>query len=32
RVDTVFFTGGSSGIPAQRRSVSAMLPNRLPST
>ncbi|MHC3973474.1 Hsp70 family protein, partial [Pseudomonas aeruginosa] len=27
RVDTVFFTGGSSGIPALRRSVSAMLPN-----
>jgi hypothetical chaperone protein len=26
-VDTVFFTGGSSGIPALRQSVSAMLPN-----
>ncbi len=26
-VDTVFFTGGSSGIPALRNSVSAMLPN-----
>lgn len=26
-VDTVFFTGGSSGIPALRGSVSAMLPN-----
>ena len=25
-VDTVFFTGGSSGIPALRNSVSAMLP------
>ena len=27
RIDTVFFTGGSSGIPALRNSVSAMLPN-----
>ena len=27
QVDTVFFTGGSSGIPALRNSVSAMLPN-----
>ena len=27
QVDTVFFTGGSSGIPALRQSVSAMLPN-----
>ncbi|MGV8783934.1 Hsp70 family protein, partial [Pseudomonas aeruginosa] len=27
RVDTVVFTCGSSGIPALRRSVSAMLPN-----
>ncbi|WP_371231128.1 Hsp70 family protein [Pseudomonas sp. QE6] len=27
RVDTVFFTGGSSGVPALRRSVAAMLPN-----
>jgi len=27
RVDTVFFTGGSSGIPALRRSVAALLPN-----
>jgi hypothetical chaperone protein len=26
-VDTVFFTGGSSGIPALRQSVGAMLPN-----
>ncbi|MDY7563171.1 Hsp70 family protein [Pseudomonas sp. 10B1] len=26
-VDTVFFTGGSSGIPALRNSVSAMLPH-----
>src|SRR3546814_20064533 len=26
QVDTVFFTGGSSGIPALRNSVSAMLP------
>jgi len=26
-VDTVFFTGGSSGIPALRNSVAAMLPN-----
>ncbi|WP_268799356.1 Hsp70 family protein [Pseudomonas huanghezhanensis] len=26
-VDTVFFTGGSSGIPALRNGVSAMLPN-----
>jgi hypothetical chaperone protein len=27
QVDTVFFTGGSSGIPALRHSISAMLPN-----
>ncbi|VVO18629.1 hypothetical protein PS834_04039 [Pseudomonas fluorescens] len=27
QVDTVFFTGGSSGIPALRQSISAMLPN-----
>ncbi len=27
QVNTVFFTGGSSGIPALRNSVSAMLPN-----
>ncbi|MDH0289837.1 Hsp70 family protein [Pseudomonas sp. GD04087] len=27
RVDSVFFTGGSSGVPALRRSVAAMLPN-----
>jgi len=27
QVDTVFFTGGSSGIPALRNSVSDMLPN-----
>ena len=27
QVDTVFFTGGSSGIPALRRSVAALLPN-----
>ncbi|OUM33232.1 heat-shock protein [Pseudomonas sp. 1239] len=27
QVDTVFFTGGSSGIPALRQSVAAMLPN-----
>jgi hypothetical chaperone protein len=27
QVDTVFFTGGSSGIPALRNSISAMLPN-----
>jgi hypothetical chaperone protein len=27
QVDTVFFTGGSSGIPALRQSVSDMLPN-----
>ncbi|QRY79828.1 Hsp70 family protein [Pseudomonas sp. PDNC002] len=27
RVDTVFFTGGSSGVPALRESVAAMLPN-----
>lgn len=27
RVDTVFFTGGSSGVPALRQSVAAMLPN-----
>jgi hypothetical chaperone protein len=27
QVNTVFFTGGSSGIPALRQSVSAMLPN-----
>ena len=27
QVDTVFFTGGSSGIPALRNSVAAMLPN-----
>ena len=27
QVDTVFFTGGSSGIPALRHSVAAMLPN-----
>ena len=27
QVDTVFFTGGSSAIPALRQSVSAMLPN-----
>lgn len=27
QVDTLFFTGGSSGIPALRRSVAAMLPN-----
>lgn len=26
RVDTLFFTGGSSGIPALRRSIAAMLP------
>ncbi|MDH4611799.1 Hsp70 family protein [Pseudomonas sp. BN102] len=26
-VDTLFFTGGSSGIPALRQSVAAMLPN-----
>lgn len=26
-VDTVFFTGGSSGIPALRNSIAAMLPN-----
>ena len=27
QIDTVFFTGGSSGIPALRQSVAAMLPN-----
>lgn len=27
QVDTLFFTGGSSGVPALRRSVAAMLPN-----
>ncbi|WP_462401431.1 Hsp70 family protein [Pseudomonas sp. Marseille-QA0332] len=27
QVDTVFFTGGSSGIPALRQSIAAMLPN-----
>jgi len=27
QVNTVFFTGGSSGIPALRNSISAMLPN-----
>ncbi|QEY73814.1 Hsp70 family protein [Pseudomonas denitrificans (nom. rej.)] len=27
RVDTVFFTGGSSGVPALRQNVAAMLPN-----
>ncbi|AGI26230.1 molecular chaperone-like protein [Pseudomonas sp. ATCC 13867] len=27
RVDSVFFTGGSSGVPALRQSVAAMLPN-----
>ena len=27
QVDTVFFTGGSSGIPALRQSVAALLPN-----
>ncbi|WP_435606373.1 Hsp70 family protein [Pseudomonas knackmussii] len=27
KVDTVFFTGGSSGVPALRQSVAAMLPN-----
>jgi hypothetical chaperone protein len=27
QVDTLFFTGGSSGIPALRSSVAAMLPN-----
>ena len=27
QVNTVFFTGGSSGIPALRHSISAMLPN-----
>jgi hypothetical chaperone protein len=27
QVDTLFFTGGSSGIPALRQSVAAMLPN-----
>lgn len=27
RVNTVFFTGGSSGVPALRQSVAAMLPN-----
>lgn len=27
QVDTVFFTGGSSAIPALRQSVAAMLPN-----
>ncbi|KAF1071724.1 MAG: Chaperone protein DnaK [Pseudomonas citronellolis] len=27
RIDTVFFTGGSSGVPALRQSVAAMLPN-----
>ncbi|MDX1298796.1 MAG: Hsp70 family protein, partial [Pseudomonas sp.] len=27
QVNTVFFTGGSSGIPALRQSVAAMLPN-----
>ncbi|MFJ3262928.1 Hsp70 family protein [Pseudomonas sp. NPDC086581] len=27
RVDTVFFTGGSSGVPALRQSVAVMLPN-----
>ncbi|WP_296234718.1 Hsp70 family protein [uncultured Pseudomonas sp.] len=27
QVDTLFFTGGSSGVPALRQSVAAMLPN-----
>jgi len=27
QVDTVFFTGGSSGVPALRQSIAAMLPN-----
>ncbi len=27
RVDTVFFTGGSSGIPALRQQIAALLPN-----
>jgi hypothetical chaperone protein len=27
QVDTLFFTGGSSGIPALRASVAALLPN-----
>ncbi|GAB3463903.1 Hsp70 family protein [Azotobacter salinestris] len=27
RIDTLFFTGGSSGVPALRRCVSALLPN-----
>ncbi|WP_061290428.1 Hsp70 family protein [Azotobacter vinelandii] len=27
RIDTLFFTGGSSGVPALRRSVAALLPN-----
>jgi len=27
QVDTVFFTGGSSGVPALRQSVAALLPN-----
>lgn len=27
RVDSVFFTGGTSGVPALRQSVAAMLPN-----
>ena len=26
-VDTIFFTGGSSGVPALRQSVAALLPN-----
>ncbi|WP_271409420.1 Hsp70 family protein [Pseudomonas sp. Q1-7] len=30
QVDTLFFTGGSSGIPALRQSVAAMLPNARP--
>ncbi|MGE8452082.1 MAG: Hsp70 family protein, partial [Pseudomonadales bacterium] len=30
QVDTVFFTGGSSGIPALRQSVAAMLPTPIP--
>jgi hypothetical chaperone protein len=27
QVDTVFFTGGSSGIPALRQQIAALLPN-----
>lgn len=30
RIDTIFFTGGSSGVPALRRRIAAALPNARP--